>query len=122
MGNRGRSGSERRAARLATSLHATLDGRRRLDVDVLDLSLTGCLVRCAVGLDRGLILDLALATPQGTVSAKVRVAETSCDGEAGRAAQLSFLTGLEFLSLAPRDEQVLREFFGSERKSRRREP
>jgi len=119
MKDRAKSGSVRRAARLETRLSAVLLGRDRLEVEVLDLSLRGCLARCRACLDRGLVMDLTLAIPGQAVAAKVRVAGTSRDGEAGDVAGPFFLTGLEFLTLPPGGEQVLQQFMEQERKRQR---
>lgn len=116
MTDRAKNGSARRAVRLETRLSAVLQGRDRLEVEVLDLSLRGCLARCRARLDRGLVMDLTLAIPGQPVAAKVRVAGTSCDGEADDVAGPFFLAGLEFLTLPPGGEQVLRQFMEQERK------
>ncbi len=110
------SGSVRRAPRLATHLSAVLEGRSRYDVEILDISLKGCLVRCPVGLDRGQVMDLTLAMPLEPLAAKVRVADTSQDGES---LEPAFLTGLEFMLLPPIGEQLLRRFLDEERRRRR---
>jgi hypothetical protein len=112
-------GGVRRAPRLATYLPATLQGRNLLDVEVLDLSLSGCLARGPSCLDRGLVMDLTLAIPGETLAAKVRVAMTSRDGEASEVLGPRFLTGLEFLTLPPGGEQVLQRFLDRERTRRR---
>jgi hypothetical protein len=111
-------GSTRRAARLGTRLSAVLQGREPLEVEILDLSLTGCLARCRVLLDRGRVMDLALSIPDHAVLTKVRVAEASRDGEAGEGDEAFFLTGLEFLALPPGGEQALRQFLDAERRRR----
>jgi c-di-GMP-binding flagellar brake protein YcgR len=119
MQERAKSGSVRRAPRLVTRLPAILQGRHRFDVEVLDLSLRGCLARCPSCLDRGLVMDLTLAIPGETFAAKVRVATASRDGEADEVAGPSFLTGLEFLTLPPGGEQALQRFLDQERRRRR---
>jgi len=116
MRDRAKSGSTRRAARLGTRLSAVLQGRERLEVEILDLSLTGCLARCQVLLDRGRVMDLALTMSDHTVLTKVRVADSSRDGETGDADQAFFLAGLEFLTLPPGGEQVLQQFLDAERR------
>jgi hypothetical protein len=73
-------------------------------------------LRCPVGLDRGQVMDLTLAMPEQPLAAKVRVADTSQDGESSAPA---FLTGLEFMVLPPVGEQQLRQFLDEERKRRR---
>jgi hypothetical protein len=102
---------------VSVDLRATLVGRTARPVQVLDMSLLGCLVRGAVALDPGAVVDLRIEMPDGPLPAKARVAEASVDGaslpEGG-----SFLAGLEFLGLAALDEQRLRAFV--EQASRRR--
>jgi hypothetical protein len=119
MKDRGKNGSARRAVRLETRLSAVLQGRDRLEVEVLDLSLRGCLARCRARLDRGLVMDLTLAIPGQAVAAKVRVAGTFRDGEADDGVGPFFLTGLEFLTLPPGGEQALQQFMEQERKRQR---
>jgi hypothetical protein len=108
--------STRRVPRLATRLSGVLQGRSRHEVEILDLSLKGCLVRCPVGLDRGQVMDLTLAMPDEMVAAKVRVADTSQDGESAMGTEPAFLTGLEFIVLPPAGEHQLRQFLDEERK------
>jgi c-di-GMP-binding flagellar brake protein YcgR len=93
-----------------------LSGRNRFEIEVLDLSATGCLVRCPVGLDRGLIMDLSLEIEGQPFAAKVRVAEASRDGEADQDGV--YLVGLEFLSVPPQGERQLRGFLQQERRRR----
>jgi hypothetical protein len=113
-------GRHRRAPRLTTRLSGSLVGKTRLEVEILDLSLTGCLVRCPVLLDRGLILDLTLDVEGATFAAKVRVAEASRDGQSGSEGGLC-LIGLEFLALPVQGEQLLRSFLQRERRRRQSE-
>jgi c-di-GMP-binding flagellar brake protein YcgR len=108
--------SRRRAPRLAVSLQATLRGRTPKEVVLVDLSLTGCLVRSQKPLDPGSIHDLELLLPETGLSAKARVTETSRDG----AATDLYLVGLEFVRLSARDAKSLREFLEVE--TRRRAP
>ncbi len=113
------NGRHRAAPRLATHLAGSLTGKRRVDVQVLDLSLTGCLVRCPASLDRGLIMDLTLQIEGGEFSAKVQVADSSQDGQAGSEGVL-YLVGLAFLALPLEGEHLLRRFFQQERSKRLR--
>ena len=63
----------RRAPRRSTNLEGSLQGRARRSVTVVDLSLTGCLVRGDQALDRGAILDLRLEFSPRPIEVKVRV-------------------------------------------------
>ena len=110
MTNRSRDAGFRRAPRMATRLPGTLSGRTSFPVVVLDLSLRGCLARCEGRLDRGLIMDLELTIEEESLTAKVRVAESSRDGEASSEGATFYLAGLEFLSLTPQGEVLLRRF------------
>lgn len=114
------AGSRRRAPRLATSLGGRLAARRPHPVTVLDLSLTGCLVRCDALLEPGAILDLEVLLLPEPLHAKVRVADSSVDGSAGAARAEPYLAGLEFLGLAPRESDRLRRFLDEERRRRQR--
>jgi hypothetical protein len=107
----------RRAPRVRLALEGSLSGRRnvRWDVGVLDLSLSGCLVRCPGNLGAGEILDLRL--PLGgeeVVVAKVQVADSSVDGTSPDAS--GFLVGLRFFGLQVEDERRLRAFLEGERR------
>ncbi len=115
MRDRATNGRQRAAPRLATRLAGSLVGKKRFDVEVLDLSLSGCLVRCPARLDRGLIMDLTLQIEGQQFSAKVRVADSSQDGEAG-SGDRQHLVGLAFLALRPDGEQLLRRFVQQERR------
>lgn len=108
-------GLRRRAPRVRLALEGSLTGRRnvRWDVGVLDLSLSGCLVRCPGHLGAGEILDLRLALGDETVVAKVQVADSSVDG-AGDSP--GFLVGLRFFALQVDDERRLRAFIEGERR------
>jgi hypothetical protein len=114
-----KASSMRRAPRLATRLSAVLQGRSRYEVEILDLSLRGCLARCPVALDRGQVMDLTLTMSADPVAVKVRVADTSQDGESAAGTQPAFLTGLEFMMLAPDGEHLLRQFLNEEQRRRR---
>jgi hypothetical protein len=105
----------RRAPRISTALTGSLLGREPEPVVVLDLSLTGCLVRCRSLLDRGAIRDLHLALGDESLTAKVRVQDASLDGAAS-ADEARFLTGLQFLALPAREALRLRVFLDAARR------
>jgi hypothetical protein len=109
----------RRASRLSTRLDGQLSGRRPQDVTVLDLSLTGCLVRCGARPERGTVLDLTLSLEAETLTVKVRVADSSVDGSSLPDAMPGFLAGLEFLSVPAQQLGRLRQFLDAEERRRR---
>jgi len=109
---------QRRAARLAVEVEGTLVGRVSHPVRLVDLSASGCLLRCAALLDAGAILELRLQIASHPFAAKARVVDSSLDGSAG-ADGTGSLTSLEFLGLAARDEAALRRFLEEERRRRR---
>ncbi len=109
----------RRAPRLPIHLDGSLLGRAIRDVTLVDLSLTGCLLRCDARLDHGAILDLSLQLDDGPLGAKVRVSETCLDGESAAAGEEKrYLLGLEFLGLPPRDAERLRKLLDEEKRKR----
>jgi hypothetical protein len=108
----------RRAPRLPTQIAGSLRGRTHRDVTVVDLSLTGCLVRCGSLLDQGAILDLDLHVTPDAIGAKVRVTGASLDGAAPADGPPQYLTGLQFLGLSAREEARLRHFLEEERRRR----
>ena len=110
--------TRRRAPRLSVDRPGRLSGRHPRAVTVLDLSVSGCLVRCGSLLDTGAILDLEVTLDDGPLSVKVRVAEASVDG-AGNADPPGCLAGLEFLGLPAREDTRLRRFLEDERRRRR---
>jgi hypothetical protein len=112
-------GDARRGRRHPVNLPASVGGRLRHPARVLDLSLVGCLVRCAAALDAGAIVDLRLELPDGALEAKVRVAGASIDGDSLPGPAKQFLAGLEFLALAAADEVRLRALLDAEAKRRR---
>ena len=116
MTGRSRIDSTRRAPRLPIRLLATLAARSQFEVEILDLSVRGCLVRSPVRFDRGQIMDFALTIESQPLSAKVRVADTSCDGESRPEGASAYLTGLEFLSLPPPGDITLRHFLDQARR------
>ena len=86
---------------------------------MIDLSLRGCLIRGDAALDVGAIFDLALTLEGSLLAVKVRVAETSLDGDSLPDSQPRYLAGLQFLSLPAADELRLRSFLESESRRRR---
>lgn len=106
-------GPRRRAVRVPLDLEGQLRGRQKAEwgVGVLDVSETGCLVRCPSSLSRGEILDLRLPLGEETFHAKVQVADSSVDGTEG-----GFLVGLRFFGLAAKDEASLRSFLDGRRR------
>jgi len=119
--SRGEGGetARRRAPRLAVAIEASLSGRAPHSVTVIDLSLRGCLIRGDAALDVGAIFDLALTLEGSLLAVKVRVAETSLDGDSLPESQPRYLAGLQFLSLPAADELRLRSFLESESRRRR---
>jgi hypothetical protein len=116
---RAREGRGRRAPRLAVELPGSLVSRRSRAVTVVDLSLTGCLVRGDAALDAGQVLDLRTELHSAPFTAKVRVTESYLDGSAGSAAAPRYLAGLAFLGLQAQEEARLRLFLDEERRRRR---
>lgn len=108
----------RRAPRLPIQLEGSLAGRAVRGVTLVDLSLTGCLLRSGARLDHGAILDLSLQLDDGPLAAKVRVTETCLDGSCAEGEEKRYLTGLEFLGLPPRDAERLRKLMAEERRKR----
>jgi hypothetical protein len=113
-------GGRRRAPRLPVQLEGSLAGRAAYPVDVVDLSLTGCLVRSPNALDAGAILDLALTLCADPFRVKVRVVGSSLDGAGAPQSGTRYLAGLEFLALPPREQLRLRRFLDDERRRRLR--
>jgi hypothetical protein len=107
----------RRAPRVLIDAEGRLTGRLSHRIRAIDLSLTGCLIRCDTLLDHGAILDLELVIEPHPLTAKVRVAEAYLDGSAP-AASGGYLAGLEFLGLAPQEAVRLRTFLEGERRRR----
>lgn len=119
MIEKGRDAARRRAPRLPIHIEGSLAGRAIRGVTLVDLSVTGCLLRCDARLDHGAILDLSLRLDDGPLLAKVRVSETCLDGESAAAGEEKrYLAGLEFLGLPPRDAERLRRLLDEERRKR----
>ncbi|HUG52007.1 MAG TPA: PilZ domain-containing protein [Vicinamibacteria bacterium] len=110
--------TRRRAPRVTVDRPGRLTGRSPHPVTVVDLSVTGCLVRCATLPDLGAILDLEIALDDGPLTAKVRVADASVDGTAD-GDRPGCLAGLEFMGLPAREDARLRRFVDEERRRRR---
>ena len=111
-------GGMRRAPRLSLDLEGSLTGRVVHPIRLVDLSLTGCLVRCDALLEPGAILDLRLEIAGAPLTAKVRVIDSSLDGSVA-AERASAMAGLDFVSLAAQDQTRLRRFLEDERRRRR---
>jgi len=114
-----REGGGRRAPRLAVQLPGALVSRRSRAVTVIDLSLTGCLVRCDAALDADQVLDLRTELGSAPFTAKVRVTESYLDGSTGSGAPPRYLAGLAFLGLQAQEAARLRRFLDEERRRRR---
>jgi len=114
-----RESGGRRAPRLAVELPGTLVSRRSRPVTVVDLSLTGCLVRCEDALDADQVLDLQTTLGGLPFTAKVRVTESYVDGSTRSAAAPRYLAGLAFLGLQAQEGARLRRFLDEERRRRR---
>ncbi len=99
----------RRNPRQATQIEGSLAGRTTERVSVIDLSPTGCLVRCTAHHEPGSILDLQMTLAGAPFDAKVQVAQSSLDG-AWPEGETRYLAGLAFLALRARDEARLLRF------------
>jgi hypothetical protein len=120
MANPRQTGARRRAPRLAIHLEGRLASRVPRPVTVVDLSVTGCLVRCDCLLDHGAILDLEVRLGEDPLGTRVRVAESYLDGSRTEGEGGRYLAGLEFLGLPPREAAQLRRFLDDERRRRQR--
>jgi hypothetical protein len=114
-----RESGGRRAPRLAVQLPGALVSRRSRPIVVVDLSLTGCLVRCDSAFDTGTILDLRTDLGAAPFAAKVRVTESYLDGTVGMEAAPQYLAGLAFLGLQAQEQARLRQYLDEERRRRR---
>jgi hypothetical protein len=110
---------QRRAARLAVEVEGTLVGRVSHPVRLVDLSASGCLLRCDTQLEPGVILDLNITLGDQPFAAKARVVDSALDGSEGAMGAGGSMTSLQFLGLAARDEAALRQFLEGERRRRR---
>ena len=110
--------ARRRAARKAIDISGSLSGRARRPVTVVDLSLTGCLVRGEAAFDRGAILDLRLDLSARPLDVKVQVVDSSVEGESLAAGLPHYLTGLQFLGLPAGAADRLARLLTTERRRR----
>jgi hypothetical protein len=113
--------TRRRAPRLRIDLSGRLRGRQPRSAAILEISATGCLMRCDGRLVNGAIHDLEIDLPDGgpaPLVAKVRVADASIDG-ASQETEGS-LAGVEFLGLPVVEGLRLRQFLDGERRRRQR--
>lgn len=117
---RKRKAGDRRFVRLHTALPGVLVGRTEHPIDVLDLSLGGCLVRCEARPEPGAIVDVRFGLGAEAFKAKTRVREASVDGEVE--SPVRYLVGLEFVRLSASDQDLLRQFLESEGRRRRSGP
>ena len=108
----------RRSPRLPIRLEGSLAGRAVRGITLVDLSLSGCLVRCQLLLDPGAILDLSLELEDGPLAAKVRVTESSLDGASFPAEAPRYFAGLEFLGLPVKDAERLRRLIEEAKRKR----
>lgn len=114
------TGSTRSAQRVSVDIDGAIKGGVRHAVKVLDLSMTGCLVRGPSHHPTGAILDLDVALTRGVaLHTKVYVVDASLDGAAMESGERAYLTGLRFLALAPQDAEALRRFLDQEDRRRR---
>jgi hypothetical protein len=119
---RARESRGRRAPRLAVQLPGSLVSRKTRPITIVDLSLTGCLVRCEAALDTDQVLDLRTELGPAPFTAKVRVTESYLDGSTGSGAPPCYLAGLAFLGLQAQEEARLRRFLDEERRRRSADP
>lgn len=109
------SSRRRRAERIPVSLAAELQGRGTVPIVVVDISLSGALVRVPRAVDPGSIFDLHLPLPSGNLRGKVRVADCSRDGNSGEETPV-WLSGIEFLAFAVEDRERLRQYLEGARR------
>ena len=115
-----RKTTDRRFTRLHIALPGILEGRTELPIEVLDVSLGGCLVRGQARPEPGAIVDVRFDLGAEVFKAKTRVREASVDGEV--AEPVRYLVGLEFVGLKASDQDLLRQFLVSEGRRRRSGP
>jgi hypothetical protein len=108
----------RRSPRVATSFKGSLTGRRAHSVAVLDLSESGCLVRCGQGFDLDSILDLSLQVGDEAITVKVRVMDSSIDGSTPADEGEVHLIGLEFLAVPAGAAKQIRRVIEDELRGR----
>ena len=115
-----RKTADRRFTRLHIALPGILEGRTEHPIEVLDVSLGGCLVRCQARPEPGAIVDVRFDLGAEVFKAKTRVREASVDGEV--AEPVRYLVGLEFVGLKASHQDLLRQFLESEGRRRRSGP
>jgi hypothetical protein len=115
----GRGSPKRRSARLPIERDGTLFAGRAHPVKVLDISPSGCLVRCDTLLAPGTIVDLEMRLDSEPLKPKARVTNACLDGEAAPGDPPRYLAGLAFLSLSALEQADLRRFLEQERRRRR---
>jgi c-di-GMP-binding flagellar brake protein YcgR len=103
----------RRAPRLPVELSARLRGRTPQPARVVDLSVSGCLVRADRALEPGAIRDVEIELPGGPFHAKARVRQSCLDGQAEAGSRTAYLLGLEFLRIEAGEEEALRRYLAS---------
>jgi hypothetical protein len=102
---------------MSIRLGGSLAGRSPHEITIIDLSLTGCLIKCEQLLDHGAILDLRLDIGKEPLKAKVQVTDAYRDG-AAPAGEAPYLAGLQFLGLPAQDQATLMRFLDAERRRR----
>jgi hypothetical protein len=113
-----RKPAQRRSPRLVLRLRGFLNGRARHEIEIVDLSVSGCLARSEKPYDPGLILDLEIELGYERLVAKARVVESSLDGDFEGAAPVRYLVGLAFLTMPSISEYHLRMYLENERRRR----
>jgi len=93
-------------------------GREERPVQLVDLSVGGCLVSGDARLAPGAIHDLRLELEDGPLTAKVRVADSSVDGASLDRETPLYLSGLQFVALPAGDERRLLHLVESLRRAR----
>jgi len=119
---RSKDGSGRRAPRIAIRLEGELGSQTAREIEVVDLSETGCLVQCPARLKHGAILDLDVRLGVEHIRTKVRVAEAFVDGAASCSPVRPYLAGLEFVGLPAQDHVRLVRFLDDARRRRAHPP
>ena len=115
------TGSTRGAPRVSVDIDGALKGGVRHAVKVVDLSMTGCLVRSQSRHPTGAILDLDVAlNAANALHTKVQVVDAALDGATMETGGQAYLTGLRFLALTPPDTVALLRFLDQEDRRRRR--
>lgn len=105
----------RRSRRILIALEGSILGVQSRQVRLQDLSVTGCLVQCAVNIGHGTILDLRVRLGSDDLATKARVVGAFVDG-ASLPGPPQYLVGLEFVGMAAAEEARLRGFIDQERR------